>query len=79
MYGRPGVSLLFQFEFVGWVCVCCVCVCVCMCVCEFKTPVCLQAVLNMACCCLFLFASFIQSLVFGQLQLVEQQVNDSFL
>ena len=28
----------------------------------------------MGCCCLFLLASFIQTLVFGKLQLVEQQV-----
>lgn len=30
--------------------------------------------LNMGCCCLFLLASFIQSVVFGKLQLVEMQV-----
>ena len=28
----------------------------------------------MGCCCLFLLASFVQSIVFGKLQLVEQQV-----
>ena len=40
---------------------------------------CLAAMLNMGCCCLFLLASFIQSLVFGKLQLVEQQhMRDKF-
>lgn len=39
----------------------------------------LQAVLNMGCCCLFLLASFVQSIVFGKLQLVEQQVSEVVL